>query len=464
MNHKTIKAFNLLKGKKYHEFFFNLLEKIPYSVFRYNSFYLLYCRELKNQKLIRPLGQNYRVVVEPFNYPLLERLKRELPQDLETVYYRARGREAATHAIYVEYVNQIVSSSFAQHHRTIISPSGYELSLNQMAVQVFGVFIDPRYRLKGLHLHMLKAAYTLSREYGVPGLYGEIHYMNRNSLFSYNKLGFEAFKNIQYIQIFGKKRFFGGKPEFWHIFKKQPDKEKLKNLVAGLSKRLFNYWVDSYFVFKKNLRITDLNEAAAMPTGYSIRFIHAKSSDKDIEALGDFWQRTYIGEYQNKPKGAAHQQVHLILGLGDVCCGLYYHAKIVGMGWYGGKAAISRMDFAHLIRNEKNAVIGFHDFIDTQHRGHGLHRRMIAARMQHARQSGRQTYYSFVGVKNLAAVINSLKEYSDYKTICHLKIDIPFFTLNIYPGADHELWTACQPRPVSLAANGKRSEKKRMSA
>jgi GNAT superfamily N-acetyltransferase len=147
-------------------------------------------------------------VVEDFSADLLDRIRAELPQDLDPVEYRARRSDSKNVAVYVEHRGRIVASSFAMFDRRIISPSGYELEMDRVAPFVYGAFISPPYRLKGLHLHMLAGAYGLSEELGSPELFGEVQYMNTRSLRSYRKAGFDVYRSVRYVQLLGRKFFF----------------------------------------------------------------------------------------------------------------------------------------------------------------------------------------------------------------------------------------------------------------
>jgi GNAT superfamily N-acetyltransferase len=210
MNHQVNEFRRLLRGKKYNELSYRVLTRIPYYLFRYDRFYIMYCREIRNLRLFRPIKKDYRVVVEKFNYALLERLKREMPHDMGTVYYRAKNREGKTRALYIEHFNKIVTVSFVLADDNYISPSGYVLPMNRVITQMYGSYVHPEYRLKGFHFNMVKAAYDLSRCVGEPGLYAEIQYMNKNSFLSYSKVGFDVFKKISYVQLLGEKHFFEG--------------------------------------------------------------------------------------------------------------------------------------------------------------------------------------------------------------------------------------------------------------
>lgn len=214
MKASTTKLLLLLRRKEFRKLAYLVSERIPYSIFRYNKFYIVFREADQNVVSTRPLGLEYRLMVEDFDYQLLERINLELPQDLGTVWYRSREREDLTKIIYVEHRGTIVAVNFVLFSERIISPSGWEFEMEEVAPMIYGAYIEPRYRLKGLHAQMTKVANDLVKDSQARRLYGEIHYMNTNSLRSYKRLGFHVFKTVTYVQIFGKKFFFmrGSRP------------------------------------------------------------------------------------------------------------------------------------------------------------------------------------------------------------------------------------------------------------
>lgn len=212
-------------------------------------------------------------------------------------------------------------------------------------------------------------------------------------------------------------------------------------------RRLFNYWIDNYFVFRTDLQRIEPGERLELPEKYSIRIIDKKDDNKTIEALGNLWERAYFHDSKNKKKRDGKSEVLFMLKHGDLCFGVFYCEELIGMEWQGGKEAIMRMDFAHLIKSEKNVCISHHLYVEPGHRGQRLQIHLATARRQFARQAGYNNSYGFVGINNIASVINSFRDnpqYKSYKTICHIKIDLPFMVFNIFPKANSKPWAECR--------------------
>lgn len=200
-------------------------------------------------------------------------------------------------------------------------------------------------------------------------------------------------------------------------------------MLKKIRKIFFNYWIDSYYLFRTDLQAQDPAEIPEPPASYSVKIMDNNSNREILDALGDLWFQAYNGE----SKDSAHFEVRTILNQGDVCFGIFYFDQLVGMGWHGEKAAIMRMDFAHYVKNERNVCIGHHGYVDPKHRGYRLQQQITKARENYAKMSGYRYSYAFVGINNMASVINLSKRYQHYKTITHIKIEMPFLSFNFFP-------------------------------
>lgn len=201
--------------------------------------------------------------------------------------------------------------------------------------------------------------------------------------------------------------------------------------------RFFNYWVDTYFLFR-NKQLTNLSEEIIkLHEGYDIKLIETFEDDY-IDSLISFWKQSY-----SKNDVLATNEVRSLLLRGDACIGVVCQNRVVGMTWCGGHVAIERIPFANILKKEKNIGIGHHDFVDAGHRGKGLQRALSVVRLRYAHQKGCSAFYVFVGVKNIASVINLMKVFSEYKIVFHVKVDVPLISINLFPGFQREDWSQC---------------------
>lgn len=205
---KINKALKLLVHGEYRLLLFRLLSFIPPHLFCYDNFFFVYCESNSVQKLIRPLPPKYSIIIHDFNYNLLERIKQQLPHNLDTVYYRLPQHEEKTKVITIEYKNTIIALQFILFDAKVPSPSHYNLKIDKNVVTGYGIFIHPDHRNKGLFYHLFNSAFDLSTRFGSPGIYAEIHSLNRISILAHKRMGFKLYKNIHYIELFRKRIFF----------------------------------------------------------------------------------------------------------------------------------------------------------------------------------------------------------------------------------------------------------------
>jgi hypothetical protein len=197
------------------------------------------------------------------------------------------------------------------------------------------------------------------------------------------------------------------------------------------------YWIDTYFLFKKDLKDLKMEDKNEDFDEYHFKDIRS-IEDNYFKSLLNLWTHAY-----NVTQDTSELELHNLFQDGDICHGLIYGDNVVGMTWSGQKKAIRRIDFANVLKNEKSAWIGHHDFISENHRGKGFQKSLSLIRMKNAKNKGCHYYYVFVGVKNFASIRNLMKVFPEYKLIFHIKIDVPLFSFNVFPGHRKEGWVAC---------------------
>lgn len=211
--------------------------------------------------------------------------------------------------------------------------------------------------------------------------------------------------------------------------------------IHRLGKRIFNYTIDGYFVFRSRLDDRAFGKVTDLPEGYSVRVARSEE-DTDYPGLCDLWQEAYCQD-NDTGRGVVEGIVNDLFHDGDVCCCLIYKDTVVGMDWLGFSQAIKRMQFTAYLKNESATSVGHHIYITPSHRGKGLQRATDALRKKTASEKGAISQYLFVGVKNFASVRNMMKCNQHYKLIYHAKIDIPFLQTNLFPGRHIEQWVPC---------------------
>lgn len=200
-------------------------------------------------------------------------------------------------------------------------------------------------------------------------------------------------------------------------------------------RKIFNYFYDVYYLFRydlsKNLIVNNLELAE----GYSTHAIDS-IDDTYFDSLVLLWEKAY-----SKNRTNAISEVTSTILRGDVCIAAVYQDELVGMCWSGEHAAINDLPFASLLKNEESVGIGHNHYVAPEHSGKKLQRILTTETLKYAKNKGLKTYYVFVGIKNMASTINLVKVFSEIKVVYHLKVDIPFFVFNFYPGLSSEKWS-----------------------
>ena len=200
-------------------------------------------------------------------------------------------------------------------------------------------------------------------------------------------------------------------------------------------RNIFNYFFDVYYLFRLDLRENTIINNLVLAKGYSTILIDS-IDNVYFDSLVSLWEKAY-----NKSRSKAVDKVTSIIQRGDVCIAATYEGKLVGMCWSGEQAAINSIPFASMLKNEKSVGIGHNHYVDPEHSGKKLQRILTIETLRYAQNTGLKTYYVFVGIRNMVSTINLVKVFPELKVVYHLKIDIPFFVFNIYPGLSREKWS-----------------------
>lgn len=198
--------------------------------------------------------------------------------------------------------------------------------------------------------------------------------------------------------------------------------------------RLFRIFVDSYFLYTSDVDSVEDEPSVRLLEGFSTRALD-KTSDSDINQLYRVWGEAYFTPPDLHSLKIKSEVDGLLKG-DDVCVMLLCGEELAGMQWAGFSDAFRRMDFARCLLKNKNSAVFHHSYISPKYRGKKLQIPMMWFALQVLKSKGVKYLYTFVGVRNFASVKNMMKSYQRYQIVCHIKIDIPLFELNLFPGFD----------------------------
>lgn len=197
-------------------------------------------------------------------------------------------------------------------------------------------------------------------------------------------------------------------------------------------RKLFQYSIESYYLFKFDLSEDSAQETELPP---DCKLVIFQEATPVMSALVDFWVRAY-----NDVSHVAEHKIKNLFQMGNATLTIMANDKVIGMVWLGGQSAICNIDFANILRHESSVCIIHHLFVDVAHRGKKLQNFLMNKAFVIARDESYTYLYGIVGANNIASVVNCMKTFKVFKVMLHLKIDIPFFVINLYPKSSSVAW------------------------
>lgn len=216
-------------------------------------------------------------------------------------------------------------------------------------------------------------------------------------------------------------------------------------LIKNIRRRIFYYSIDAYFAFltySKSLDDADIQ----LPFGFSIQAVDMGKPD-ERQALMNLWITAYY-DSQKQDIDKADNEISQLVQNDNICLGLFFRTKLIGMQWIGFDRAIDTMEFTKILKNHSSAAVQHHGFISIEYRGQQLYVPLTKACQITAKRLGREQIYGFVGVLNFAATKILMRSSDAFNLLYHLKIEIPFFTFNFFPGSDISKWRTCREKPI----------------
>ena len=211
--------------------------------------------------------------------------------------------------------------------------------------------------------------------------------------------------------------------------------------MKSLFSRYFKYYLEGYILFRQSIDFIENLPLADLKLGYTLVLISKYSDETSQDSLIELWNKAY---YSDDNTAKARTEVLRQLDDGDICSVLIYERKMVGMSWFGFKEAAQRMDFSNIISNEKQFLLTHHVFILPIYRGWAAQRFIFSFGVNQIRQNyDINNLFVFVGMRNFASMRNSERDYAESRAIYHLKIEIPFFSFNVYPKKSQNTWRPC---------------------
>jgi hypothetical protein len=202
--------------------------------------------------------------------------------------------------------------------------------------------------------------------------------------------------------------------------------QKIRRLARN---RLLVVNLEAYYVLE-----TDLDAPAAgiwlqLPANVVIRKL--SDSAKDIDDLIPIWS-----DYRGTP--IAHRElrntIRRYLDKGDECFCAVIDGEIVGMLWVG--YANNRMLKKMAARDglAPDEAIVHRGFVRGAYRGRKLHIVLNEAILDDLRRRGFRRIRRYVGINNIASIINNFRVNDRCRTLYHVEVHLAGLSFNFFPG------------------------------
>jgi GNAT superfamily N-acetyltransferase len=216
MKRKIKKILSLIMSGNLNVLWYRLLEIIPEKLFIYDRFYFVFFHK-KNFRKVRNLSNRCKLKILDFTDVEVGRIKQDLDINIAIIRFQVIGAVETPKIIRLDLDGRCIAVAFLKKVNELKSPSGYCLDLGKdfFVTWFFGLYVHPDFRLRGYHANLISCAHEFNQKNGLNGLYGEIHYLNKNSISSFMRLGFKIYKSINYLKIFKRKYFWESKGDFF---------------------------------------------------------------------------------------------------------------------------------------------------------------------------------------------------------------------------------------------------------
>lgn len=206
-----------------------------------------------------------------------------------------------------------------------------------------------------------------------------------------------------------------------------------RSLILYFYDNIFSYNIETYYVFRVNLAIT----------------VYAKTESNDVikidsnnilqvKQLVQFWPLYYR---QSKSNDEIMMDIYSRFNDGDECFACINKGKIIAMGWIGYTNNYMLKGVAKKIGLKKDEAISHFYYVDDAHRGKGIQillKNYIYSYIKEEKDL--KTAYTYVGVHNIASLINNIKINQEYRILHHISITFMCFDFNLYPKYKIERW------------------------
>lgn len=191
--------------------------------------------------------------------------------------------------------------------------------------------------------------------------------------------------------------------------------------------RVFRLDIDAYFLFRSQNK--KMKNYPALPERYD--FVEITCDDLTngrFDSLYDAVGRDFTAEYFHRWE------------CGDKCFGIKVNNTVIAMAWVGFENSPKRKTFANFLNDLESGLLAYDEFVHPEFRGERLQILLRQKCFEFFSGVDCLYWYVFVGVKNMASLLNMQRLYSERKLVYHATLEIPKLKYNFYPKKNSESW------------------------
>ena len=205
---KLKKGVQLLREGQIIPILHRILESIPANIGQYDRFYLLQCRQFHLPATCELLDE-FSWEVREASCDILNNLKTEGDINLSSIWFQLRHCSNNSNLIILRSTGRLVGIVLVKLAQQVVSPSGYVMDLcGRQCGHIFGLYVNPLFRGKGLSGLLISKAFELVKMQGVNSIFSEVHYLNKAAIAAHLRVGFRIVKDVRLIRIGNRKYFF----------------------------------------------------------------------------------------------------------------------------------------------------------------------------------------------------------------------------------------------------------------
>ena len=205
---------------------------------------------------------------------------------------------------------------------------------------------------------------------------------------------------------------------------------------------LVQFDLDAYFLFRTDL---SSNAGPSLHNGPGELVCEVLDSHLvDQSKIAALARLMLTAGLAGKDEQGARAVVEDRLRTGDACATAWDNGRCIGLAWVAGAQSSVYKRFAECAARIPGAVVLYQAYVDVAYRGRRVHVELDRVRKSYLRSLDVRETLTFVGVKNLASVRNSIRTNDQYKLVYHLAVKGPRgIASNFYPKWSQEPWTVC---------------------